>query len=131
MLAAQGAEVHLVLPGSEAGSALPVTNRHMLMARLYALPIRWHLLSTLKSVDDNGNACIETKGDGEQVVPGPFDCVVYGTARAANTDVLEALEAKLTGRIVCAGECVAPRSAYMAIREGYDAADRLALMLQR
>ena len=35
VLAGQGVEVHVVLPGSEAGTALPVANRHMLIVRLF------------------------------------------------------------------------------------------------
>ena len=130
ILARQGAEVHVVLPGSEAGSALPVTNRHMLMARLYSLPLHWHMLSTLKGVDAEGIASIETRGCGERALPGTFDAVIYGTQRASNTALIDLLEAQPGQRFVCAGDCIAPRSVYSAIREGYDAVERLAALLE-
>ncbi len=130
VLAAAGAEVHVVIPGSEAGTALPVTNRHMLMARLLALPLRCHLHTTLKSVDAGGIAVVETRGPGEVRLPGAFDCVVYGTARAANSTIVEQLESEPRVKFVSAGDCVAPRGLYSATREGYDEVDRLAALLE-
>jgi 2,4-dienoyl-CoA reductase (NADPH2) len=131
VLAAQGAEVHLVLAGSELGAALPVTNRHMLMARLYALPLRWHLHSVLKTLGEDGTATIEKRGEGMVRLEGKFDAVVYGPARAANSELIEALEAAGTIPFTTAGDCVAPRTLFSATREGYDAADRLAAILAR
>lgn len=121
-------EVHMVLAGAEVGSALPVTNRQNLMGRLYELPLRWHLYSTLKSVSPEGAAVIETKGMGEMRLAGAFNCVVYGTARAANVDLIEYFETQPSVRFASAGDCVAPRGVYSAVREGYDAADRLAAL---
>ena len=121
--------MHLVLPGGEAGGALPVTNRHMLMARLYALPLHWHLHSTLQRVEPDGSAHIDARGNGPTTLPGSFDCVVYGSAREANAELLGALEGARTLTYASAGDCVAPRSLFAAVREGYDAVDRLAAAL--
>lgn len=131
VLAAQGAEVHVVHAGSELGAALPVTNRHMLMARLYALPLHWHLNCTLKSLGEDGTVTVEQPGEGTIRLPGKFDAVVYGPARIANGELIEALEAAGSIAFTTAGDCMAPRTLFTATREGYDAADRLAAMLAR
>jgi len=131
VLAAQGAEVHLVLPGSELSGALPVTNRHMLMARLYALPLHWHLHSVLRGVGSDGTATLEKRGEGEVRLPGKFDAVIHGPARTANSELIAALDAAGSVPFTSAGDCVAPRMLFFAIREGYDAADRLAGLMGR
>jgi 2,4-dienoyl-CoA reductase-like NADH-dependent reductase (Old Yellow Enzyme family)/thioredoxin reductase len=131
VLAAQGAEVHLVLSGSELGGALPVTNRHMMMARLYALPLRWHVHSVLRGVSDDGTATLEKRGEGEIRLPGKFDAVIYGPGRTANSELIEALEAAGSVPFTTAGDCVAPRTLFSATRDGYDAADRLAALMAR
>jgi hypothetical protein len=64
-------------------------------------------------------------------LPGKFDAVVYGPARTANSDLIEALEAAGTIPFTTAGDCVAPRISFSVSREGYDAADRLAAILTR
>ena len=66
MLQAQGIEVHIVINAADAGMALPLGNRQMLMARLLALPIRWHFHSTLAGVGKDGEALIQTRGEGER-----------------------------------------------------------------
>lgn len=131
VLCAQGAEVHLVHSGSELGGALPVTNRHMLMARLYALPLHWHPHCVVRQIAEDGTATIETHGGRTVKLDGKFDAVVHGPARNANNELIEALETAGTVPFTAAGDCVAPRTLFSATREGYDAADRLAMLLER
>ena len=129
LLVARGVEVHVVLAGAEAGQALPVTNRRMLMQRLYALPLRWHLHSTLVGVAKSGEAIIHTRGEGEVKLAVAFDFVVHGMLRSANTDLIDDLGSSGNTNFVAAGDCCAPRNLFAAIHEGFDAAGRLASLL--
>lgn len=127
MLQARGIEVHIVINAADAGMALPLGNRQMLMARLLALPIRWHFHSTLSGVSKDGEALIKTRGEDERRVSG-VDFVVHAVSGAADTALLEALDA-MGMKVVAAGDCVSPRNIFAAMREGYDAADRIAARL--
>lgn len=127
MLLARGVEVHIVINAAEVGLALPLGNRQMLMARLLALPIRWHFHSTLTGVSKDGEALIQTRGEGERRVAG-VDFVVQAISGAAESALLEELIAR-GATVVAAGDCVAPRNIFSAMREGYDAADQLAAQL--
>ena len=129
LLAVRGVEVHVVLAGSDAGGALPITNRRMLMDRLLALPLRWHFHSTLLRVDKSGKATLDVRGAGEVKLDSAFDFVVQTVQRSANSDLIVALESAGSTKFASAGDCVAPRNIYNAIREGFDAADRLAAAL--
>ncbi len=129
LLAVRGVEVHVVLAGSDAGGALPITNRRMLMDRLLALPLRWHFHSTLLRVDKSGKATLNVRGAGEVKLDSAFDFVVQTVQRSANSDLIAALDSAGGTKFAAAGDCVAPRNIYNAIREGFDAADRLAAAL--
>jgi 2,4-dienoyl-CoA reductase (NADPH2) len=127
MLLARGVEVHIVINAAEVGLALPLGNRQMLMARLLALPIRWHFHSTLSGVSKAGEAVIQTRGEGERKVAG-VDFVVHALSGTAETALLDDLIARGV-TVVAAGDCVAPRNIFSAMREGHDAADQLAAQL--
>ncbi len=130
MLAARGVEVHIVLAGSELGSALPYTNRRMLMDRLLAMPqLHWHFHSTLQSVDKPGKATLNTRGTGDITLDARFDFVVQTVQRSANSELIATLESAGSTKFAAAGDCVSPRNIYYAIREGFDAADTLAAAL--
>ena len=129
LLALRGVEVHVVLAGLDVGSALPYTNRRMLMDRLLALPLHWHFQSTLQRVDKSGKATLNVRGAGEVELDAAFDFVVQTVQRSADSDLIAALESAGSTKFAAAGDCVAPRNIYHAIREGFDAADRLAAAL--
>ena len=130
LLAARGVEVHIVLAGSELGNALPYTNRRMLMDRLLAMPqLHWHFHSTLQGIDQSGKATLTTRGKGEITLDAPFDFVVQTVQRSANSELIDALESAGNIEFAAAGDCVSPRNIYYAIREGFDAADRVAAAL--
>lgn len=126
LLAKRGVEVHMVLAGAEAGGALPYTNRRTLMDRLLALPLQWHFHSTLAGVDAAGKATLAQRGTGEVTLDGAFDCVVQTVQRSANSQLIAMLEAAGKTPFAAGGDCVAPRNIFYAVREGFDAADRLA-----
>ncbi len=125
LLALNGVTVHVVLAGAELGGALPYTNRRMLMDRLLALPVHWHFHSTLLGVDKTGKATLNTRGVGEVTLDAPFDFVVQTVQRCASSELITALEAAGT-KFAAAGDCLAPRNIFYAVREGFDSADRLA-----
>ena len=129
LLALRGVEVHVVLAGLDVGSALPYTNRRMLMDRLLALPLHWHFQSTLQRVDQSGKATLNVRGAGEVALDAAFAFVVQTVQRSADSDLIAALESAGGIKFAAAGDCVAPRNIYHAIREGFDAADRLAIAL--
>jgi len=129
LLVARGVDVHIVISGADAGGALPKTNRRMLMDRMLALKLRWHFHSSLVRVGKSGNAVIKVRGEGEVSLAGSFDFVVNTVQRVANTSLIEELESRDGVKFSSAGDCVAPRNIYTAIREGFDAADRLAVLL--
>jgi 2,4-dienoyl-CoA reductase (NADPH2) len=129
LLAKRGVEVHVVLAGSELGGALPYTNRRTLMDRLLALPLHWHFHSTLAGIDPSGKATLTTRGTGKVVLEGAFDCVVHTAQRGANSEFIAALEAAGNMRFAAGGDCMAPRNLFHAVREGFDAADKLAALL--
>lgn len=131
LLALRGVEVHVVLSGLDVGSDLPYTNRRMLMDRLLALPLHWHFQSTLQRIDKSGIATLNVRGAGAVNLEAPFDFVVQTVQRDANSDLISALEAADSTKFAAAGDCVAPRNIYHAIREGFDAADRLAAALSQ
>lgn len=131
LLALQGVDVHIVLAGLDVGSALPYTNRRTLMDRLLALPLHWHFQSTLQGVDAQGRATLQVRGAGAVVIEGQFDFVVQTAQRSADGEFIAALESSGRIRFAAAGDCVAPRNIYHAVREGFDAADRLAAMLAK
>lgn len=131
LLAARGVEVHVVLAGAELGNALPYTNRRMLMDRLLALPLHWHFHSTLLSVDKSGTAKLNVRGEGEVQLDVVFDFVVHTAQRSADSELIAALESAGSTKFAAAGDCVAPRNIFHAVREGFDAADRLADALSR
>ncbi len=129
LLAARGLEVHVVLAGAEAGMALPLSNRRTLMERLLLLPLHWHLYSTLLRVDQKGVAAIRVRGQGESILDGTFDGVVFAVPRRSNTDLLKGIAGNDNTKYVSAGDCVSPRGIFAAIREGYDAAHKMANLL--
>jgi 2,4-dienoyl-CoA reductase-like NADH-dependent reductase (Old Yellow Enzyme family)/NADPH-dependent 2,4-dienoyl-CoA reductase/sulfur reductase-like enzyme len=129
LLAKRGVEVHVVLAGAELGGALPYTNRRTLMDRLLALPLHWHFHSTLLGVDKSGKATLTTRGAGEVALDGTFDFVVQTLQRSANSDLISVLETAGNIKFAAGGDCVAPRNIFHAVREGFDAADRLAAAL--
>ena len=129
LLAVRGVEVHVVLAGADAGGALPKTNRRMLMDRMLALPLRWHFHGVLLRVEKSGKATLKVRGEGEVKLGVTFDFVVHTMQRSADTDLIEDLESGGHIKFTSAGDCVAPRNIYTAIREGFDAAERLAAVL--
>ena len=131
LLALRGVEVHVVIAGLDVGSALPYTNRRMLMDRLLALPLHWHFQSTLQRVDKSGKATLNVRGAGEVQVDAAFAFVVQTVQRSADSELIAALESAGGTKYAAAGDCVAPRNIYNAIREGFDAADRLAAALSQ
>jgi hypothetical protein len=60
-----------------------------------------------------------------------FDFVGHPVERSANSEFIAALEAAGNVKFVAAGDCVAPRNIFHAVREGFDAADRLAAALSQ
>ncbi len=121
LLLRQEMEVEVVINAAEVGLALPLSNRQMLMARMLALPINWHFHSVLMAVNAAGEAVIQTRGGGQKTVAG-IDFVVHAVPGNAETALLDAL-IKQDRLVVAAGDCVAPRSIFSAMREGYDAAE--------
>jgi hypothetical protein len=69
------------------------------------------------------------RGAGDVELEGTFDVVVQTAQRSADGDFIAALEASGRTQFVAEGDCVAPRNIYHAMREGFDAADRLAAAL--
>ncbi len=130
LLLTQGMEVHIVTGGAEVGASLPHANRQMLMARLLDLPFKWHFHSTLVSVSATGEAVISTRGQAETRVQG-IDLVVHAISGSANSELLESLDAAGNLPLAAAGDCVAPRNIFAAVREGFDAADHLVNTLSR
>jgi hypothetical protein len=126
LLALRGVDAHIVLAGLDVGSALPYTNRRRLMDRLLALPLHWHFQRTLLRVDPQGKATLHVRGAGEVKIGGTFDFVVQTAQRSADGDFIAALESSGRTKFAAAGDCVAPRNIYHAVRGGFDAADRLA-----
>jgi hypothetical protein len=47
--------------------------------------------------------------------------------RSADSDFIAALESAGHAKFAAAGDCLAPRNIYHAVREGFNAADRLAV----
>ena len=124
ILLSQGVEVHIVTGGAELGASLPHANRQMLMARLLDLPFKWHFHSTLVSVSATGEAVVATRGQEPTHIAG-IDFVVHAISGSANTELLENLDAASNIKLTSAGDCVAPRNIFAAVREGFDAADQL------
>ena len=99
------------------------------MDRLLAMKLHWQFHSSLLRVSKSGIAVIKTRGEGEVKLAVAFDFVVNTVQREANTDLIEDLESSGSIKFASAGDCVAPRNIYTAIREGFDAADKLASLL--
>ena len=74
-------------------------------------------------------ATLSTRGAGEVSPDVMFDFVVQTVQRSANSELIAALESAGNSRFAAGGDCVAPRNIFYAVREGFDAADKLAAAL--
>jgi len=122
-LADQGKQVQIVTPFPTVGALLGASNQPVVLSRLEARGIVFTPSAKLRKISDHAitiSSAYSTKEwDIENV-----DTVVMATGYRADNSLYKALKGKL-GELYAVGDCVAPRRALDAIREGYDTARTL------
>lgn len=120
-LADSGAEVHVVTKALGVGLGIPSASRALLVERLKKKRIVFHPEQRLVRLG-SGSAVIEDIHTCESTTIPEIDLVVVATFNAPSTGLLEELSRdKRFTQVVAIGDCLAPRRALDAIRDGHHA----------
>ncbi|MCL5959173.1 MAG: FAD-dependent oxidoreductase [Chloroflexi bacterium] len=116
MLAEQGKQVEVVVPGANMGGALDIPSQLVLFPNLYSRDVVVSPNESLKSIDGNTVTVANVWSGKERKIEG-VDTVILATGYKANEDLYFALKGKVK-ELHRVGDCVAPRRADNAILDG-------------
>ena len=121
-LAERGAQVHYVTGAASVTKDLYLLSQIPLVRRLKQKGVEFHLEQWVKAVEGKTMLLWETYGGDGEAIEG-VDLIVTAGPNRPVTQLYEALKANgATPEVVAIGDCLAPRKAVEAIREGHMAA---------
>ena len=121
-LAEHGSEVHLVTRAPMIGVEITTVSQTPAVKRLVDNGVRFHRSCWIETAED-GNVVLRRTDTGEERVVEAVDLVVAAVPNRPSTDLYEAVAGRAgIPEVVAVGDCVAPRRAMEAIREGHMAA---------
>lgn len=121
-LADRGADVHVVTGADTVGRDLHMVSQVPLVRRLRGKDVTVHPERLIKKVDGNTVDLLDVYDDHDEAIE-RVDLIVASTGNLPEKGVYEALSARGDiPEVVAVGDCVAPRKAMDAIREGHMAA---------
>ena len=121
-LADRGADVHVVTGAGTVGRDLHMVSQVPLARRLREKGVNVHPERSIKKVDGNTVELVDVYDEHDEAIDG-VDLIVASTGNLPEKELYEALSARGDIKeVVAVGDCIAPRKAMDAIREGHMAA---------
>ncbi len=122
-LARDGCRVRLCVNGYMPGQTIQQYTRDAWIGRLHRLGVEIIPYARLFGVDED-SVYLQHTASGEAIVCDGVDTLVTALGHAAVTDLERALEG-YPGEVLCAGDCLSPRTAEEAVLEGLKVATML------